>query len=68
MPTNSLSSPAVSSPRHRAPDRDRLGTFLTASWAALHLPVFLLLGLSIHQADVHPQAAIPATTPDLPVS
>ncbi|MGF1431603.1 hypothetical protein [Kitasatospora sp. LaBMicrA B282] len=68
MPTNSFSSPAVSSPRHRAPDHDRLDTFLTASWAALHLPVFLLLGLVIHQADVHPQAAVAAATPDLPVS
>lgn len=66
MPPHSTSSPSVG-PRHAAaPDRDRLGTFLAASWAALHLPVLVLLGFAVHhQAEARPQAA--ANTPDLPV-
>ncbi|MGW3075113.1 hypothetical protein [Kitasatospora sp. NPDC001132] len=67
MPTHSTSLPSAG-PRHAAvPDRDRLGTFLAASWAALHLPALALLGLSVHhQVEERPQAA--ATTPDLPIS
>ncbi|MFE6744731.1 hypothetical protein ACFVGM_02655 [Kitasatospora purpeofusca] len=66
MPTHSTATPS-SGPRHAAPDRDRLGTFLTASWTALHLPVLVLLGLAVdHQAEARPQVA--ATTPDLTVS
>ncbi|GAA1964018.1 hypothetical protein [Kitasatospora viridis] len=67
MPTHSTALPSAG-PRHAAPDRDRLGTFLTACWAALHLPVLALLGLTVHN---HPAAAsdqLPATAPDLPVS
>ncbi|MFE2106817.1 hypothetical protein ACFXAF_13230 [Kitasatospora sp. NPDC059463] len=66
MPTPSTSPPPADR-RHAAPaDRDRLGTFVTASWAALHLPVLALLGLAVHD---HPSEASPrmaATVPDLP--
>ncbi|MFE7188118.1 hypothetical protein [Kitasatospora sp. NPDC057541] len=68
MPTPSTSPPPASR-RHAAPaDRDRLGTFLTASWAALHLPVLTLLGLAVHHhpADASLQSA--ATAPDVPAS
>ncbi|MEV7214224.1 hypothetical protein AB0O31_14155 [Kitasatospora cineracea] len=68
MPTKSLSAPAVSGPRHRAPDRDRLGGFLTASWAVLHIPMFLLLGVVVHQDEVHPEAVTAAAAPDLPTA
>ncbi len=38
------------SARHAAPpDRDRLGTVLTASWAVLHLLGFATLGLLFHE-------------------
>ncbi|AXI76902.1 LbetaH domain-containing protein [Peterkaempfera bronchialis] len=68
MPTDSPSAPAVSGPRHRAPDRDRLGDYLTASWAAPHIPVLVLLGLVAHQPEpAAPSAAPAAATPDLPL-
>ncbi|MFJ8439945.1 hypothetical protein [Kitasatospora griseola] len=68
MPTNSPSAPAASGSRHRAPDRDRLGDFLTASWAVLHIPALVLLGLVVHQPwPAAPSAAPAATTPDLPL-
>ncbi|MCC9311822.1 hypothetical protein LN042_32970 [Kitasatospora sp. RB6PN24] len=66
MPTNSLSARAVSGPRHRAPAYDRLGDFLTAFWAVLHIPVFMLLGIVVHQDHALPRAVTTATTPDLP--
>ncbi|MFJ6617346.1 hypothetical protein ACIQOW_07155 [Kitasatospora sp. NPDC091335] len=68
MPTPSTSPPPASRRHAAPPDRDRLGTFLTASWAALHLPVLALLGLAVHNhpAEASPQAA--ATVPDLPAS
>jgi hypothetical protein len=38
--------------RHAAPDRDRLPTFLTTIWAALHLAALTALGLAFqHQAS-----------------
>ncbi|MFJ6139335.1 hypothetical protein [Kitasatospora sp. NPDC092286] len=46
MPTHSTAMQS-SGPRHAAPDRDRLGTFLTVSWATLHLPVLVLLGHAV---------------------
>ncbi|MFD0348214.1 hypothetical protein ACFQ0M_23665 [Kitasatospora aburaviensis] len=64
MPTPSTSPPTTSR-RHAAPaDRDRLGTFLTASWAALHLPVLTLLGLAVHHhpAEASPRARRPRPT------
>ncbi|WP_030247572.1 hypothetical protein [Streptomyces sp. NRRL S-350] len=66
MPTSST-SPFPAAPRHAAPpDRDRLGTLLTASWAALHVPVLVLLGLAVqHQHDARPEVAA-AAAPDLP--
>ncbi|MCX4748027.1 hypothetical protein OG455_21335 [Kitasatospora sp. NBC_01287] len=67
MPTHSTAMPAVG-PRHAAPDDDRLGTFLTACWAALHLPVLALLGLMVHSHPAEASAQVPATAPDLPVS
>ncbi|CAN3978226.1 hypothetical protein [Kitasatospora purpeofusca] len=68
MPTSST-SPFSTAPRHAAPpDPDRLGTFLTASWAALHLPVLVLLGLAVQQqVDARPEIAA-ATAPDLPAA
>ncbi|MEV8323308.1 hypothetical protein [Kitasatospora sp. NPDC056731] len=67
MPTSST-SPFPAGPRLAAPqDRDRLGTFLTASWAALHLPVLVLLGFAVQQqVDARPEAAV-AAAPDLPI-
>ncbi|MFB7944553.1 hypothetical protein ACFVT9_22525 [Kitasatospora cineracea] len=67
MPTHSTPLPVVG-PRHAAPPgRDRLSAFLTASWAALHLPVIILLGLSAHhQAEAG--SPVVATAPDLPVT
>ncbi|MET8698374.1 hypothetical protein ABZW10_05800 [Kitasatospora sp. NPDC004723] len=63
-PNASLSS---SSRRHAAPaDRDRLGTFLTASWAALHLPVLALLGLAVHNHLTEASPRMAATVPDQP--
>ncbi|MFJ7277308.1 hypothetical protein [Kitasatospora sp. NPDC098663] len=56
MPTPSTSLPPAGQ-RHAAPaDRDRLGTFLTASWAALHLPV-LALAVHNHPAEASPRMA-----------
>ncbi|MCZ4120207.1 hypothetical protein [Streptomyces sp. H39-S7] len=40
------------SARHTAPDRDRLGAVLTASWAALHLARIAALGLAVHQQQI----------------
>ncbi|MCX4683923.1 hypothetical protein OG401_06285 [Kitasatospora purpeofusca] len=66
MPTHSTATPS-NGPRHAAPARDHLGTFLTASWAALHLPVLVPLGLAVdREAEARPQVA--ATTRDLPIS
>lgn len=64
MPTHSTSLPSVGPQHAAAPDRDRFGTFLTASWAALHLPVLALLGLSVHhQVEARFQAAATAPEP-----
>ncbi|MFF3007767.1 hypothetical protein ACFVTF_33760 [Kitasatospora sp. NPDC057940] len=64
MPTPST-SPLSTGPRHAAPsNRDRFGVFLTASWATLHVPVLVLLGVAVqHQVDARPVAA--DTAPDL---
>lgn len=68
MPTPSTSPPPANR-RHAAPaDRDRLGAFLTASWAALHLPVLALLGLAVHNQPTEASPQIAATAPDLPAS
>ncbi|MCL3995324.1 hypothetical protein [Streptomyces lavenduligriseus] len=64
MPTNSPSAPAVCGP----PYGDRLGGFLIASWAVLHVPVLVLLGLVAHQAEsAAPSVAPAATAPGLPL-
>ncbi|UKZ02965.1 hypothetical protein BOQ63_002215 (plasmid) [Streptomyces viridifaciens] len=65
MPTFSI-SPALAGLTATSPSRDRLGAFLAASWAALHLPVLALLGFAAqHQIDAQPEAtALPATAPD----
>ncbi|MFJ7247264.1 hypothetical protein ACIQWA_21820 [Kitasatospora sp. NPDC098652] len=68
MPTPSTSLPPASR-RHAAPaDRDRLGAFLAASWAALHLPVLAMLGLSVHNQLAEASPRMAATAPDLPAS
>ncbi|WP_441246963.1 hypothetical protein [Kitasatospora sp. McL0602] len=47
-------------PRHAAADRDRVGTVLTASWAALHIATAIL-----EQAEAGPAVTAPAaTSPD----
>ncbi|MEY9948068.1 hypothetical protein [Kitasatospora sp. GAS1066B] len=66
MPTYSSSALPASGPRHAAQDRDRVGDFLVAFWAALHVAAACLLGLTVHQAEAGPLAAPAATTPDLP--
>ncbi|MDH6579512.1 hypothetical protein [Kitasatospora sp. MAP5-34] len=73
MPTHSTSpAPAYRPPpraRHAAPDRDRLGTFLASSWAALNLVGVGLLGLTVHHAEASPVSASPTVTaPDTPVA
>lgn len=68
MPTFSTSLPPAAGPRHAAVrNRDRPGAWLTASWAALHLPVLALLGFSVHH-EVEARLQASATAPDLPVS
>ncbi|MFJ2580772.1 hypothetical protein [Kitasatospora aureofaciens] len=68
MSTTNCSAPAVSSLRHRTPDRDRIVTVLTACWPALHIPVALLLGLIVHESELSQHSpTTAATTPDLPV-
>ncbi|MFJ6380181.1 hypothetical protein ACIQI7_09290 [Kitasatospora sp. NPDC092039] len=67
MPTPSTSPPPANR-RHAAPDRDRLGAFLTASWAALHLPVLALLGLAVHNQPAEASPRMAVTVPDLPAS
>ncbi|MGW1764021.1 hypothetical protein ACWCQL_08025 [Streptomyces sp. NPDC002073] len=67
MPTPSTNPvPAYCPPsraRHAAPvDRDRLGTFLTSSWAVLNLVGIGLLGALIDHAQTDPAAASPAAT------
>ncbi|MFF7455276.1 hypothetical protein [Kitasatospora sp. NPDC008115] len=68
-----MSTPSTSPPpagrRHAAPaDRDRLGTFLTASWVALHLPVLALLGVAVHDHPAEASPRMAATVPDLRAS
>jgi len=50
--------------RHRGQDRDRIGTALGALWAAGHIAVLSLLGLS-YQAQPHQEAlSVPHSAPD----
>ncbi|MFD7238278.1 hypothetical protein ACFWAT_23610 [Streptomyces syringium] len=55
------------SARHAAPDRDRFGTVLTASWAVLYLLGFGTLGLAVYgeRATVADHGATPVeSVPD----
>ncbi len=69
MPTHSTSTlpaPRPSGPLHAAADRDRVGNFLTASWAALHIAAISLLGLGVYQAETSPAVPMGASAPDQP--
>ncbi len=69
MPTYSTSPLSTSSPpgpRHAAPDRDRVGSLLTASWAALHVAAVSLLGLGVYQAESSHAVPMSASVPDQP--
>ncbi|MEU7093056.1 hypothetical protein [Kitasatospora aureofaciens] len=65
MPTFGT-SPLPAEPGNAAPPgRDRLGTVLTAVWAALHLPALALTGLLVHhQVEARSEVAA-ASAPDL---
>ncbi|WP_224278165.1 ATP-binding protein [Streptomyces sp. LS1784] len=45
-------------------DRDRLGAFLTASWAALHVAILGMLGLLVHHTATRLEGAVPVSAPD----
>ncbi len=64
--TSRMPTASPSSPRHAAPDRDRVGTFLTVSRAALHLAAISVLGIAVHQADASHTAPMGASAPDQP--
>jgi hypothetical protein len=54
--------------RHAAPDRDRVGTLRTASWAAMNGAAACLLGMVVHQDHASPAPARAATAPDQPLA
>jgi hypothetical protein len=64
--TSRLPAASPSGPRHSAPDRVRVGTLLTVSWATLHVAAISVLGIAVHQADTSHSAPIGASAPDQP--
>ncbi|MFE7593309.1 hypothetical protein ACFU6K_28265 [Kitasatospora sp. NPDC057512] len=64
LPGTAPTSGARGTARAAPADRDRLGAFLTASWAALNVAALGVLGLLVQHAETHLEAAVPTSAPD----